>query len=309
MQRRTFLAIALLTVLTFSWSATAAHASSVNYAVHDGKVSVELSLQFHQNATAMPKLDEKFTDAAAQDLTSAIDEALKNKGNDISVSSVSGELVSSSDWMNASIRFDVNGATSQSGSVLSLNCSWITFRVPNDLKVGDVSYNTIGSTYIKPAFEKYANFDKSPLNETIQDVAYQFGVEQVSPIEAAHRAGNTTLLDFNYLSSRVESWRMTFNFTQDSTRWIHEQVPVAEMLMVVTPREQKPFVVIASYAYNATLSVDGLAQAHGNIITTEPSSGPEPLLMLIVVIATFIVAVVTSWVYRSRRKQLPRRRK
>jgi hypothetical protein len=102
---------------------------------------------------------------------------------------------------------------------------------------------------------------------------------------------------------------MTFNFTQDSTRWIHEQVPVAEMLMVVTPREQKPFVVIASYAYNATLSVDGLAQAHGNIITTEPSSGPEPLLMLIVVIATFIVAVVTSWVYRSRRKQLPRRRK
>jgi hypothetical protein len=309
MQRQTVLAICLLTVLAFSWSVAIARASSVNYTIHDGKVSVELSLQFYQNATAMPTLSEKFTGAAAQDLTSAIEEALKSKVNGISISSLSGELISSSDWINASIRFDVSGVASESGSVLNVNCSWITFKVPNDLRLENVSYNTIGSTYIKPAFEKYASFDKPPLNETVEDVAYQFGVEPVPTVEAAERAGNTTLLDFSYLSSRVEGWRMAYNYTRGSTRWVYERIPVAEMLMIVTPRGENPFIVAASYAYNATLSVDGLAQAHGEIITTEVSGGYEPLLMLAVVIATFIVAVTTGWIYRSRRKQLPRRRK
>jgi len=309
MQRQTVLAICLLAVLTFSWSAATAHASSVNYAIHDGKVSVELSLQFYENATAIPSVSEKLTGAAAQDLTSAIEKTLKSKTDGISVSSLSGDLVSSRDWVNASIRFDVEGAAIQSGGFLNVNCSWVTFRVPDDLRIGNVSYNLIGATYLRPEFEKYVSFDKSPLNETVQDVTYVSRTVPLSPLDAVNRAGNATLLDFSYLNSYLESWRMVYNFTQGSTKWTLYNIPVSQMSMKVTPRGENPFTLAASYSYNATVSIDGLAQAHGEVITTETSGSYEPILMLVVVIATFVAAVVTSWVYRSRRKQLPRRRK
>ena len=309
MQRQTVLAICLLTVLALSWSAGAAQASSVNYTIHDGKVSVELSLQFYENATAIPTVSDKLTGAAARDLTSAIEKTLKSKTDGLSVSSLSGDLSSSRDWVNASIRFDVEGAAIQSGGVLNVNCSWITFRVPDDLRLGNVSYNLIGATYLRSEFEKYVNFDKLPLNETIQDVTYISSTVPLSPLDAANRAGNATLLDFSHINSYLESWRMVYNLTQGSTKWTLYNIPVSQMSMKVTPRGENPFTVAASYSYNATLSVDGLAQAHGEVITTETSGSYEPILMLVVVIATFVVAVVTSWVYRSRRKQLPRRRK
>ena len=309
MQRQTVLAICLLTVLALSWLAGTAHASSVNHTIHDGKVSVELSLQFYENVTAISSVSEKLTGAAAQDLTSAIEKTLKSKTDGISVSSLSGDLVSSRDWVNASIRFDVEGAAIQSGGFLNVNCSWVTFRVPDDLRIGNVSYNLIGATYLRPEFEKYVSFDKSPLNETVQDVTYVSRTVPLSPLDAVNRAGNATLLDFSYLNSYLESWRMVYNFTQGSTKWTLYNIPVSQMSMKVTPRGENPFTLAASYSYNATVSIDGLAQAHGEVITTETSGSYEPILMLVVVIATFVAAVVTSWVYRSRRKQLPRRRK
>ena len=309
MHRRRAFTICLLAVLMLSWSATSVRASSVNYAIHDGKISVELSLHFFQNMTTVPDLNEKFTGAAAQNLTSAIQKSLRSKASDTSVNSLSGDLRSSRDWINATVRFEVDGVASREGDLLNVNCSWIRFKVPDDLRLENVSYNRIGATYIRPAFEKYVNFDMPPLNETIQDVTYQLGTAQVSPVEAVQGAGNTTLLDFSYLAPHVEDWTMTYNLTQASTTWVYNPSPAAEMNMTVAPREERPFTMDASYAFNATISVNGLGQAHGDMISTEVSGSYEPVLMLVVVVATFVVAVVASWMHRSRRKQLPRKRK
>jgi hypothetical protein len=309
MHRRTALTICLIAALTLSWSAAIAHASLASYMIHDGKVSVDLSLDFYQNATAMPSVNQRFTGVAAQNLTSAIQKSLMSEATSTSVNSLSGDLRSSRDWINATIHFDVTGVASQEGSLLNVNCSWIRFKVPNDLTLENVSYNRIGATYIRPAFEKYVNFDKPPLNATIEDVAYESGTTQLSPVEAVQRAGNTTLLDFTYLAPHVEDWMMTYNLTQASTTWVYKPGPAAEMSMAVKPRGENPFTMDASYTYNATISVEGLAEARADVISTEVSGGYEPVLMLFVVIATFVVAVAASWVYRSRRKQLPRRRK
>jgi hypothetical protein len=309
MHRRTALTICLMAVLTLSWSAAIAHASSASYTIQDGSVSVDLVLHFYQNATAMPSVNQRFTGVAAQNLTSAIKESLMSEAASTSVNSLSGELRTSKNWINVTIHFDVTGVTSQKASLLNVNCSWVRFKVPDDLRLENVSYNRIGATYIRPAFEKYVDFDKPPLNETIGDVAYTSGTTQVPPVEAVQKAGNATLLDFSYLAPHVENWRMTYNLTQASTTWVYNPGPIAEMNMAVKPRKQNPFTMDASYTYNATISVKGLAQAHADVISTEVSGGHEPMFMLVVVIATFIVAVVSSWVYRSRRKQLPRRRR
>ena len=309
MEKRGALTICMLAILVLSWSTSNAHASSADYSIHDGKVSVELSLQFYQNVTAMPSLNEPFTGVPAEDLASAIEDSLSNTTKTVSVSSLSGEVASNADWVNTTIRFDVDGITTQNSGLLNLNCSWIRFKVPNDLRVGDLSYNLIGAKYIRPTFEKYVGFETAPLNETIASVGYQFGTLGTSPELAIQRAGNTTLLDFSYLTPPLEEWKTTYNLTRDSTTWFYDPEPAADMSLLVAPRNASAFHLDASYAYNATLSVNGSAQVKGDTISTDVSGGLQPLLMLGVIIATFVVAVVTSWVYRSRRKQLPRRRK
>lgn len=309
MQRQTVLAICLLTVLAFSWSAATAHASSVNYTIHDGKVSVELSLQVYENATAIPIVSEKFTGAAAQNLSSAIEKSFKSTAENISISSLSGELRSGSDWINVSIRFDVNGVASQSGNLFNINCSWVRFKVSDDLRLGNVSYNLIGGTYIKPIFEKYVDFAKAPLNETIQTVRYLTGQGDTEGPLAVESAGNMVLLDFGNIVPPVANWEKTYNFTRSSTVWSYDLAPPEDLTMTVVPIEGTQFTTHAFYKYNATLSVAGLAQAQADVIRIDVSSGLEPLLMFVIVLVTFVIAVGASWTYRSRRKQLPRRRK
>ena len=309
MQRQTVLAMCLLTVLAFSWSAATAHASSVNYTIHDGKVSVELSLQVYENATAIPSVSEKFTGAAAQDLSSAIEKSLKSTADNISISSLSGELRSGSDWINVSVRFDVTGVASRSGNLLNVNCSWVRFKVSDDLRLGNVSYNLIGGTYIKPMFEKYVDFAKPPLNETVRSVRYLTGqVDTEGPL-AVGSAGNMMLLDFSYLSPPIANWAKAYDVTSSSTVWSYDLAPPADLTMTVVPIEGAQFTAYAFYKYNATLSVAGLAQAQADIIRIDVSSGLEPLLMFVMVLVTLVIAVGASWTYRSRRKQLPRRRK
>lgn len=309
MQKRTVLTLSLLAILICSWSATSVHAASVTYKISDERVSVALTLNFYQNATAMPALNATFTGAPAQELTSALEEGLKKKADGVSVSSLSGQLVSSKNWTNSTIRFELAGVSSRKGNLLVFNCSWIPFNVSRDLRLGNLTYNLIGATYIRPTFENYVNFDKPPLNETISSVTYLSGGVEIVSTVAVNRAGNATLLDFSRLILPFDQWKQSYNVTEGLTSWSYNPDPAVDMTMTVTPREGTPFVNRALYQYNATVSVNGLAHAQRNAISTEASGGIEPLLMLAVVIVTFAVAVVSGWSYRSRRKRLPRRRK
>ncbi len=309
MQGRTYLAVSLLAILSLSWSAAPAHGSSVSYAVHGERVSVELSLEFFQNATSMPGLNAALTGSSAQDLTLALEESLKRIVGNVSVSLLSGEVRSENGWVNATIWFDVTGASARKGGLLVVNCSWIPFNVPNDLRLGNLSYNLIGATYVRPAFEKYVDYDRPPLNETIESVTYVAGEEVVPPRTAAYRAGNATLLDFRNIIPPIEKWERTYDVAKGSTVWAYDLAPAVDLEMTVSPREGVPFSARAFYKYNATVSVDGLAQATGNTVVTDVSGGLEPALMFAVVLLTFVVAILASWSYRSRRRQILRRRK
>jgi len=309
MQRQAVLALHLLIILTFSWSSASVHASSLNYSIHDEKMTVGLYLNFFQNATTMASLNGSFTGRSAEDLASALTEGIGKKVSGATASSVSGALVSDKNWINATIQFEAAGVSHRKGDLLVFNCSWIPFNVSRDLRLENLSYNLIGATYVRPAFEKYLNYERPPVNETIQQVIYLSGQDQVPPGVAANTAGNATLLDFSNLAPPIETWQRASNLTKGSTTWVYDPAPALDLTMRVTPREGTPFSALAFYTYNATVSIDGPAQAEHNTIVADVSSGVEPLLMLAVILVTFVVAVLASWTYRSRRRQMARRRK
>jgi len=307
MQRRTLLALSLMTILALSWYSTSANASSLNYAIHDGRVSVDLSLHFFQNATEIAELSEAFAGSSAQNLTFALQESLKKRTSDVSVSSLSGELVSAKSWINSTMRFEVAGASMRKGDFQVLNCSWIGFNVPQDLRFRNLSYNLIGATYVRPAFEKYVDYDKPPLNETISSVTYVSREGNVPPAFAVNMAGNATLLDFTSLDAPIQTWQRTFNLTTGLTTWIYNPGPAVDLTMTVTPRSGVPSVARAFYSYNATVSVAGLAQAEGYSVKSDVGGGVTLLLMFAAVVVSSVVAIVASWNYRSRRRLMARR--
>jgi len=309
MHRPTLLALSLLTTLVLSCSVSSVHGSSLSFTVHDEKVSVGLSLQFFQNATAMPDLNGTFTGSTAQDLTSAFEGSLRQKVSSVSVSSLSGELISKNGWINTTIQFEVTGVSTRKGDLLIVNCSWIPFNVSRDLEFGDLSYNLIGAAYIKAPFQSYVDYEMPPLNETISSVTYLSGLEEISPRVAVDKAGNATLLGFGDLARPIEQWKRTYNVTKGSTTWTYNPDPAVDLTMTVVPREGTQSVSHAFYRYNATISVDSIGQAQANAISIDVSSAFQPLLMLAVILGTFAVAVAASWSYRSRRKQMIRRRK
>lgn len=309
MQRPALVALSLLIILALSCSVSSAHASFLNYAVQGEKVSVGLTLQFFQNATAMPNVNGTFTGSTTQDLTSALEESLKRRVSSVSVSSLSGELTSKDGWINSTIQFQVTGASTRKGDLLIVNCSWIPFNVSRDLKFGELSYNLIGAAYIRAPFANYVDYEKPPLNETISSVRYLSGVEEIAPGLAVEKAGNATLLDFSKLAAPFEQWQRAYNVTKGSTTWTYNPDAVVDLTMTVVPREGTESVSHAFYRYNATISVDSLAQAQAGAISVEVSGGFAPLLMLAVILVAFVVAVAASWSYRSRRRRMVRRRK
>jgi len=309
MQRQTFLAIFLVTTLVLSWSAASAHASSIQLSARGGKVSVNLDLHFFQNMTSMPTVNTPLSGSSAEDLNRALSEGLAERNPGASIQSISGEIVSGKDWVNSTIHFEVSGISEPKGDLLVVNCTWVSFSVSRDLRLGNLSYNRIGAAYIKPTVEAYASYIGAPLNATVPEVILVIGEQEAGVVTTLNMAGNATLLDFGSLNEPIERWQRTYNMTEDLTTWVTEPDPPVDLKIIVTPQDGKPTLYSAFYGYNATISVDGPAQAEGNTIRTETQGGSELLLMLGVVIASFAVAVVASLRYRSRRRQLPRRRK
>jgi len=309
MQRRAIVALCMLSILLFPLTSLDANASSLDYTIQETMVSATLTLHFYQNATSIPNLNATLTGSVAQELTAALEASLTTRTTGISISALTGELTSSDNWINSTIRFGIEGAARRKGDLLVADCSWMSFNVSRDLKIENLSYNLIGATYLRPQFAAYANFTGAPLNETISAVQYLSGGEDAPAWIVTNRVGNATLLDFGRIGVPIENWRRTYNLTDDLTTWTYDPGPILDVGMGVTPLEGKPWNVQASYGYNASVSVRGSAQAKGNIISVDLFGGLQPLLMLVVVLVTFATAVITSWTYRSRRRQMLRRRR
>jgi len=277
--------------------------------VKDGNVAVSLALHFFQNMTSMPTLSAPLSGSSAEDLTRALGEGLAEKDLGASISTVSGEIVSDKGWVNSTIHFEVSGVSVSKEDLLIVNCSWISFDVSRDLRLGNLSYNRIGAEYVRPTVEAYAKYIGAPLNATVPEVTLVIGEQEAAVVTTLNTAGNATLLDFGSLNEPIEKWQRTYNMTEDLTTWVTEPDPPVDLKIIVAPQDGKATLYSAFYRYNATISVDGPAQAEGNTLRTEIQGGSKLLLMLGVVIASFAVAVVASVRYRSRRRQLPRKRK
>jgi hypothetical protein len=304
--------VAVLVLIVASVYAGPVSAADIAITFDKEQVRAKMLLSVHQNMTAFPSellnvgsgdysLPHTSRDPA---LFSAIQDALKATNSSASFSSMNLRVASSASWLNLTLSMDLIGVSERRGDVVFVNTTWKAFHAQADLRAGNVSYNTIGSTYLRPVLDFYVNaskFEDRP-NATVKAVTFFVnGTESVAGTNAANLVGNFTVLDLRFLNVPLEEWTRTYGLFNNTTSWRYTP-PVMLNASVRVQELNRTFTIFSYYAYDAEITVPGLAQAQGSIVRADVGTGQKEWIMTGVVVLAVVLAIVVQIMFRRRRK-------
>lgn len=281
-------------------------AANITMSVEKDNVQTRMVLSVYQNITAFPK---QVTTITKSDVSfSSFSQAIRALDTRATLSDLTINLNSATNWLNLSITMTVSGVAERRGDVSSVNMSWKAFNVPADLQTGNLTYNLIGKRYFTPVYAYYANASQfvSRPNATITGVSFFVNDTQaVSATTATNSAGNATILDFRPLRLSVDRWTRTYNLSNDTTTWRYNPAPlIADSIKIKQGNNTKQF--HSRFNYNAEIIVSGLARATGDTLLADVGGGAREWVMAGIVVLAIISAVAVQVLFRIRKKKLAR---
>jgi hypothetical protein len=279
-------------------------AANITLTVEKDNVQTRMVLSVYQNMTAFPK---QIATVTKSDVSfNSFSEAIRVLNPSVTLSDLTINLSSATNWLNLSITMTVPGVAERHGDVSSLNMSWKAFNVPADLQTGNLTYNQIGKRYFRPVYVYYANASRfvSRPNATITGVSFFVNDTQaVSATTATNSAGNATILDFRPLSLTVDRWTRTYNLSNNTTTWRYNPSPlIANSIKIQQGNNTKQ--LVSRYNYNAEVIVSGLARANGDMLQVDVGGGVREWVMAGIVVLAIVAAVAVHILFRSRKKKL-----
>jgi hypothetical protein len=293
-------------LIVVSVCAAPASAADVTITVDRQQVQAKMVLSVHQNMTRFPNLATSVDTSNDADLSSAISAALKSADPSASFSALSVNVRSNETWLNLTVGITLAGVSERKGEVANVNMTWKAFNTTEDLRTGNLSYNTVGSRYFRPELEFYENASKfeSKPNATIKAVTFFVNATSVAGASAANQVGNFTVLDFRSLDVPLDQWNRTYNLSNNTTTWRYS--PGTILNASIRAQElNKTFTLFSYYAYGASITAHGLALAHGDLLQTDVGSGQQEWIMVGVVLVAVLAVVLVQVSFRRERKALP----
>jgi hypothetical protein len=289
------------------------------------EVAFSFDIRFYQNFTgltltnrtvwfnvtgAAPTFNGTLAASEFQNATSAIQEAIRALSPNATVSHFEFSVVASDRWVNISSSFIVTGIVTQAGDLRKTDFSWKGFTIAGNLTAANVTYNQYGRHYIRPLVSEIINQTRQvPNNFTFVSSTYFLSNQSVSDETALNRVGNTTLLDFSTIGSKLSTWTRTYFLENHTTVWTLEPGDALDLdIRTQVKPGNETYRFMANYAYNATLTMPGLAIADGDLAIVETGSGLRETVMVAVLVVLFAGAVVATVAHRSASKRIVKRR-
>ncbi len=282
------------------------HASQVTLTISNGLIGSKLTLSFHQNMTKLPDTTTTLDGATDSALMSSFTSALRAADPLAAVSHVTVAVSCGANWLNVTASVDVSGVTVQNGNIMNTTTAWRSFHIDNDLRTGNLSFNTVGSRYLRPVYDYYINATRyiGKPNATINGVTFfSNNNTSVAGDQAANQAGNVTLFDFRPLNVSLDQWNYTYNLQNDTTTWRYSPAPIISSSIKVIRGLNSTSTIFADYSYSAEVVAAGLARSVGDSALVDVGSGNRELIMTGLVVLAIIVAVWIQIYYRGRRKR------
>jgi hypothetical protein len=298
-------AAVILILIVASVCAAPASAADVTITFDKQQVQAKMILSVHQNMTRFPNQATSLDASSGANVSSAINEALRGPDRSASFSALSVKVKSNATWLNLSVVMSLAGVSERRGDVADVNMTWKAFNTTADLRVGNFSYNTVGSRYFRPVVDFYQNaskFENSP-NATIKAVTFFVNGTSVAGASVANQVGNFTVLDFRSLDLPLDQWNRTYNLANNTTTWRYAP-PTILNASIRVQELNKTFTLFSYYAYGALITVQGLASAHGNLLRADVGTGQQEWIMTGAVLLAVVAAVVVQVSFRRKRKAL-----
>ena len=298
------IAILILAVFLLSSTYVPTSGSSVSVSVQAQQIHAAFALSLVQNVTALPNLVTAVDSGSDSNVSAAFAQALRNVDPSASPSNLNIGLSSTQSGLNLTCAMDVLGVSQRNGDVLSVNMTWLPFAVTSDLRAQNFSFNTVGKRYLSSIVTYYANASRfvGLPNAAITGVTFFVNGISVGPPAAQAYVGNFTTLNFSPLNANVEQWNRTYTLNNDTTTWRYFPPASLDFDMRIE-RKNVTTDYIATYVYDAVISVPGVARAQGAVILVGVGSGQTEWVMAAIVILALVSTVAVQLRYRNRKKR------
>ncbi|HKM77606.1 MAG TPA: hypothetical protein VJZ03_00895 [Candidatus Bathyarchaeia archaeon] len=282
------------------------HATGVTISTQNGQFQTRMILSLHQNITALPTTTLSLDASQDSSLRSAFANALQQADPSAQLSGLTLQITSTNDWLNVTATMGVSGVSTLNGDVASFNSTWKSFDVATDLSAQNLSYNTVGRVYFRPAVEFYVNASNYELkpNATITAVTFFANETSVPGYRLADQVGNFTLFDFSPLDVPLEQWNRTYNIQNDTTIWRYTPAEALAVSVSGTRGLNNTFQIFANYGYDAEIVLPGLGQGSGNTLLVDVGSGHREEVMVGAVIFFIALAVGVQMLFRSKKRKV-----
>lgn len=284
-----------------------ASASNIVVVVQRQQVHATFALSVVQNITSLPSVPATVDTSIGSNVSSAFAGALRDVDPSASPSNLGIGLANTQRGLNLTCTFDISGVTRLNGDILSVNMTWLPFDVNSDVRAQNFSFNTIGNRYFRAVVTHYANASRfvGLPNATITGVTFFVNGTSVGAPAAQDYVGNFTTLNFGTLDPNLADWNRTYTLTNNTTTWRSFPSKLLNFDMRIS-RKNTTSDYIATYGYNAAISVSGVGRTQGNTILVDVGTGQTEWVMAAIVILAFVSAVTVQLLFRSKKKRLAR---
>ncbi len=299
-------AIILLLIVMVSVFIVPTSASNVSVTIkkREGQVQAIFSLSLQQNITQLPNQTNTLSLTNDGQLASAFTDALRKTNSTAAPSDLAVDIASRGTSLSITTTMTLSGISERRGDILRVGMGWKAFSVTADLRAGNLSYNTIGARYLRPVVVFYSNASRfvSRPNATITGVSFFVNGTSVGPPTAENYAGNFTIFDFTALNTPLEGWKRTYSLSNDTTTWRYNP-PQRLDFSIAAQHQNRTTKFVATYGYDAEITVSGIARAHGDILMVDAGTGQEESIMAGIVAIAIILAIVTQLLFRAKKKR------
>lgn len=279
--------------------------------VHSNYIDVSMNIRVFQNLTdivagfSLPAANGTLTGNNSTNLASAIQTSIQNKTLGAQVNGLNLQFSSTglrgglSQWFNVSLQFRLSGVQTSKSGLQYVNMDWKSFSVPQNVTVGGVEVNNIGTAYLASVATSIANLERSSKTSiiTYSNIVNYFRVTTGNLVSATERIN---LLNFTQLLPAVETWQESYDASTNSQTWTFYINQILGLMIQTTSTEPQstPTADGVIYTIQATVSAPARSYAQGDTIVAVFNDTTETIMLAVIIVG---LAVLISSLFMERR--------
>ena len=306
--------IILIVVAGLNTSAKGDYNVKVTYGIIPVRISGDL-VQAVPNSSAnntadsfalLPTFAVRLQGDNASQLTSYLNNALRIRSTNAVASQVTLDSNSNGTVYHYNLSFSVAGVLVAHSDVDTVDLSWRSFAVGDDLKAGNASLNNVLPTYLLNRITLFAQLPQQTAPPNVIQRFWYWNNKTIRAAAVAPTVQNLVMFNFTGLSNPLQSWTIIPSIDRGIVQYRTETgFNLTFIERAIEPEGNTNFARDVVYKLGATVDVPWNALASNDTITLDGSGNWSALLMIALITSSVGLFMIIA--FFERRLQTPQK--